>query len=336
MRGKKFGHRPIFVLSQTEKHSDDGKELKWAKVFEASWKPIAAIAVPVAVAVSPAIYKYYTFDRGVDGIIAEQALQLLRADPDIDGDEGVSDAEMAVRDWAIDVVERYSQVSFPQSARDLLRQTASDPEGPLSRSWLDLFENRVPCEPQSDISYARAETSEGSYARALLEVAVAEARNGITEFCAPERVLRYFRESVPWFEPSASTDWAAAFVGWVISQTGNPMQLDSLGPGVRHIWWSAQEKGLVYDDFSNLRVGDLVVWVRPTSPGAEIQSLREDVTSREMDVWGGHIGFVSSLSDTSMVIIGGNQSNAVSANTYPRDPAARLGTLVPLGYIRLE
>ena len=292
--------------------------------------------MPVAVAVSPAIYKYYTFDREVDGIIAEQALQLLRADPDIDGDDEVSDAEMAVRDWAIDVVERYSQVSFPQSARDLLRQTASDPEGPLSRSWLDLFENRVPCELQNDISFARVETTEGSYARALLEVAVAEAREGITEFCAPERVLKYFRESVPWFDPSASTDWAAVFVGWVIAQTGNPKQLENLGPGVRHIWWSAQEKGLVDDDFSNLRVGDLVVWVRPTSPGAEIQSLREEVNSREMAAWGGHIGFVSSLSETSMVIIGGNQSNAVSANTYPRDPAARRGLLVPLGYIRLE
>lgn len=322
----------MFVLSQAQKPSDDGKVPRWVKIFEASWKPIAAIAVPVAVAVSPAIYKYYTFDRGVDGIVAEQALQLLRADPDIDGDSEVSDAEMAVRDWAIDVVERYSQVNFPQPARDLLRKTASYPEGPLSRSWLELIENRVPCEPSDDIAF---ESPEASYARELLEVAVGEARNGVTEFCAPARVLEYFRESVPWFEPSASTDWAAAFVGWTIAQTGNRMQLANLGPGVRHIWWSAQEKGLVKYDLSNLRVGDLVVWVR-SSPGEDVEKLRERVTSKEQAAWGGHIGFVSNLSETSMVIIGGNQSDAVSANTYPRDPTARRGLLVPLGYIRLE
>ncbi|WP_209079037.1 N-acetylmuramoyl-L-alanine amidase [Shimia sp. R9_3] len=95
------------------------------KLFEASWKPIAAIAVPIAVAVSPAIYKYYTFDRGVDGIIAEQALQILRSDPDFDENSEISDAEKGVRDWAISVIERYSQTEFPEDARKLLREVAT-------------------------------------------------------------------------------------------------------------------------------------------------------------------------------------------------------------------
>jgi hypothetical protein len=217
----------------------------------------------------------------------------------------------------------------------LPRQIA-DPEGPLERSWLNLMANRVPCEPRDDVSFDSAELPDGSYTRALLEVAAEEARRGITEFCAPERILDYWSESTPWFEPSASTGWAAAFVGWVIAQTGNRMQLKGLGPGVRHIWWSAQRRGLVDDDFSNLRVGDIVVWVRNADLGMEIETLRERVFSGEQAAWDGNIGFVSSLSQNSMIIIGGNQANAVSARTLPRDPVEQRGPLVPLGYIRLE
>lgn len=335
MRRSFLRQRPIFVLPQAEKpqRSEGGSE--WVKIFEASWKPIAAIAVPIAVAISPAIYKSYTFDRGVDGIIAEQALELLRANPDIDGDEQVSDAEKGVRDWAIDVVERYSQVSFPEEARELLRQTASDPEGPVSRTWQELIENSVPCVRNDDVSFdVSVEASD--HAMALLEIATSEARDGVTEFCAPERVLEYFRVSASWFAPSPTDDWAASFVGYVISQDGNRAQLRGLGPGVRHIWWSALENDLVDDNFGNLRVGDLMVWVRVDDPGIDTRQFLARVFSGVEKTWGGHLGFVSELSETEMVVIGGNQSNAVTARRFPRNPDTRRGQLVPLGFVRFE
>lgn len=126
MRRRRSIVRPIFIAESPPKQADsDEQRVTWLKLFEASWKPIAAIAVPIAVAVSPAIYKYYTFDRGVDGIIAEQALQILRSSPDFDENSEVSDAEKGVRDWAISVIERYSQTEFPEDARELLRQTAT-------------------------------------------------------------------------------------------------------------------------------------------------------------------------------------------------------------------
>ncbi|MCF1464805.1 hypothetical protein FS827_26425 [Agrobacterium vitis] len=84
----------IYLAAQEKpKAVPEAGGMGWLAIFEASWKPLAAIAVPVAVALSPVIYKYYTFDRGVDSIIAQQALQILQKEPKLDGDGEITDAD---------------------------------------------------------------------------------------------------------------------------------------------------------------------------------------------------------------------------------------------------
>lgn len=203
-------------------------------------------------------------------------------------------------------------------------------------TWLGLLKNRVPCEPKEDTVLNLSKDSDrGERADKVLSIAIQEMREGITEFCAPERVIAYFAGAAPLFDPTPTSDWAAAFVGWVMAQAGNPGNLESLGPTVRDIWWSARDKGLTRDDFAKLAVGDIVVWVRQRFGSGDTLSLIESVNTQRELAWGGHIGFVVGISDGSISVIGGNQLNAVNVGSFPLNPAPRYGALIPLGYFRL-
>ena len=121
MRRKKPTRWHVMLVTRNAAKPDDADNgITLLKLFEASWKPIAAIFVLVAVAISPALYKHYTYDREVDSIIAEEALQILRGNPDTDENGDISSAEKGVRNWALDVIERYSRVKFPDDAKTLL------------------------------------------------------------------------------------------------------------------------------------------------------------------------------------------------------------------------
>lgn len=90
------------------------------------WKPTAAILVPIAIAVAPVTLSWMSSDRGVDNVIVASAFSILAADPD-------DSQEEAVRDWAMDVIEGYTNQQFSAEARREIQ------ESPLEVEQLSIF-----------------------------------------------------------------------------------------------------------------------------------------------------------------------------------------------------
>lgn len=300
MRFRRSVLKPVFFVSET-KSKPDSSSTGWLKVFEASWKPIAAIAVPVAVAVSPAIYKYYTFDRGVDGIIAEQALQILRSDPDIDDNDQISDAERGVRDWAISVIERYSQEDFPEAARELLQKSAS----PISQTASNP-------EPLTQAELAAALEAAAAVGNdAILKIAAKEV--GVREVTGPghnPRIEEYNRTMALSFPPTDDDiPWNGQFVGWVVKQAG---YTDFPNSAVSRSWetWGQSSE----DAIGDWEIGCIMVaWRGSPDAGAGIAGI-----------------YIGDKDEKNVRVLAGNIFNAVDATTISKErvTACRL----PLDY----
>lgn len=289
MRGRRSVLKPVMFVTEATK-KPDASGAGWLKVFEASWKPIAAIAVPVAVAVSPAIYKYYTFDRGVDGIIAEQALQILRNDPDLDDNDEISDAERGVRDWAISVIERYSQEEFPKDARELLQESAS----PISQTASNP-------EPLTQAELATALEAAAAVGNdTILKIAAKEV--GVREVPGPghnPRIAEYNQAMSLSFSPTDDDiPWNSQFLGWVVQQAG---YTDFPNSAVSRSWeaWGQSSE----DAIGDWEIGCIAVaWRRSPDSGTGIAGI-----------------YIGDKDEQYVRILAGNVFNAVDATTIARE-----------------
>jgi uncharacterized protein (TIGR02594 family) len=112
------------------------------------------------------------------------------------------------------------------------------------------------------------------------------------------RILQYLRSTTIDF-PSASRDetaWCSAFVNWCIEEAGYA--------GTDSAWaksWINWGRPI-----REPRPGCIVVWDRDTFQGGHIAD-------------GGHVGFYLSSDSDSVKVRGGNQGNAVSEQSYPKD-----------------
>ncbi|MGO7274674.1 hypothetical protein ACCT18_05135 [Rhizobium ruizarguesonis] len=258
----------------------------WLAFFEASWKPLAAVAVPIAVALSPAMYKYYTFDRGVDSIIAQQALQILQKDPRLDGAGSITEADKGARDWAISVIERYSQVSFSATTKTQLRESAS----PISQTAINP-DPLTPEELQKAISDASVAGDEKILKVVAGEIGVREGAVGTSP-----RIAAY-NASMNFAAADDSVAWNSQFLGWAVSQAGYK---HSSTPRSRS-WenWGQDSNELV----GEWLVGCVMVAQRGTS-----------------NSWTGIAGiYLGDKDDSHVRILGGNIYNAVDAATIEKD-----------------
>lgn len=99
------------------------------------------------------------------------------------------------------------------------------------------------------------------------------------------------------------TPWCAAFVGWCLKSVGIP-----------HLNEVAARK---YEKYGNEtkkpKVGDIVVIWRGSAAS-----------------WMGHVGFLHSMDETHISILGGNQGNEVSIRKYPRGRLLSFRTVVDI------
>mgnify|MGYP000324283663 CR=1 FL=1 len=106
----------------------------------------------------------------------------------------------------------------------------------------------------------------------------------------PEIVKMFAAVGHDWIKDD-ETPWCAAFVGWCLKSVDIP-----------HLNEVAARK---YEKYSNEtkepKVGDIVVIWRQSSTS-----------------WKGHVGFLHSMDETHVSILGGNQGNVVSIRKYPR------------------
>lgn len=104
-------------------------------------------------------------------------------------------------------------------------------------------------------------------------------------------VVQYYVESVGRKHPD-SVPWCAAFVGAMISRAGYKPSYSLLARS--YLDWGVRLKAP--------KVGAVVVFARGKPPS-------------------GHVGFVESFTDNVLVVIGGNQKDAVNRQLYSRSKA---------------
>ncbi|WP_226951213.1 conjugal transfer protein [Rhizobium terrae] len=115
------------------------------------------------------------------------------------------------------------------------------------------------------------------------------------------RILRYFEVCAPWFDPVGGdeVDWCAAFVNYCLVGSGH---MGTNHPGARSFYWNKNNQ------FRKLpRPVFGAIGVRRYAPFGD-------------PAWAtgpGHVGFVMRWTDTSVTLLGGNQSRTIKEMTYP-------------------
>lgn len=106
-------------------------------------------------------------------------------------------------------------------------------------------------------------------------------------------IIKFFADSGHNWVQDDETAWCAAFVGSVLAQCGisgtNKLNARS------YLKWGNSV------DINNAKQGDVVVFWRGSK-----------------DSWKGHVGFYSRHDANNVYVLGGNQGNSVTVQSYPR------------------
>jgi len=160
--------------------------------------------------------------------------------------------------------------------------------------------------------------SQSRIGRRMLQLAINEANTGVHEVAQSDRVADYWSSlGLPYTGLDRTFPWSAAFVSWVIKQSGNPHGLQ-LSPTHISNWRYASEKGLtIGPDGASPVPGDIAVRTRRES---------------DVDAWNsqdalapGFSGFVYEVNADEIVVIGGNASHSVRPTIWHRDDPRILG-----------
>jgi len=125
----------------------------------------------------------------------------------------------------------------------------------------------------------------------------AEAYLGLEEFPGArhnQQILDMFAESGHGWVQEDETPWCAAFVGSVLAQVG--IQGTGALNARSYLEWGEPV------DLARAQRGDVVVFWRGSRDG-----------------WQGHVGFYHGIDGNNILVLGGNQGNAVSVAPYSAD-----------------
>lgn len=222
--------------------NDKSPSLEWI------WKPIAAIMVPIAVAAAPALFTWFSQDRGVDRIVVQSAFNMLERQPN---QEEANEERL----WAIAVIEDASGIEFtPRAQQQLLQrplETSPLPSGAWSAGWWTLTGEQL------DQRLALVENSD---ARRALEVAIGQM--GVSEFLgdASNPVIEQYHDSIDGLAGSDdSVPWASSFLNWVMVEAGIAGP-NSVAPQVWDSWGTEASAGPI----NEVPIGCIAVMGRPS------------------------------------------------------------------------
>ena len=114
------------------------------------------------------------------------------------------------------------------------------------------------------------------------------------------RILNYFRVGASWFDPAEGdeVDWCAAFVNYCLVTSGHP---GTDHPGARSFFWNKN--------------GQFAVLEKPVY-GAIAVRRYSPFSDPQWKTGSGHVGFITGFTDSSVTLLGGNQSDTVRESTY--------------------
>jgi hypothetical protein len=165
--------------------------------------------------------------------------------------------------------------------------------------------------------------SQTKAATRLLSLAVAEINRNIDEEVTAERILQYWRAIPSFSAPSVQMPWNAAFLSWLIRESGNKDNLVMSASGIA-IWRDALAKKLTFvPNEKPVLPGDIVVFLRA---GAENL---EEVRAGKVSFTPTGNGIVYSSSADKFSVIEGNVGNAIRLHEH-------LMTEKIVGFIRLS
>lgn len=195
----------------------------------------------------------------------------------------MSTSELAGIADAIKVIEGWRKGTIRSLENDPAPEEG--PPGPLSsaapaaRDWMDL---------------ARAEAARP-----------AQDRSEWSGSATNPRIVEYFKVASPWFLPEVKkggdeVDWCAAFVNFCLESAG----FAGTGhPGARSFFWPNKHF---------IRIPD-------AQPGCIAVYRDAPFSDPNWKTGTGHVGFVVDASATTVTLLGGNQSNTVREQTFPRE-----------------
>ncbi|TCH99409.1 TIGR02594 family protein [Roseococcus sp. SYP-B2431] len=116
------------------------------------------------------------------------------------------------------------------------------------------------------------------------------------------RILDYFRIGTAWREVTQDeTDWCAAFVNYCLVNAGHP---GTNSPGARSFFWNRNGR------FESLAA---------PKPGCIVVIRRLPFDDPKWALGPGHVGFFVAGTDSSVTLLGGNQSNTVRESNFPKE-----------------
>ncbi|QRM45218.1 conjugal transfer protein [Rhizobium sp. BG4] len=115
------------------------------------------------------------------------------------------------------------------------------------------------------------------------------------------RILNYFKVCSAWFEADGGdeVDWCAAFVNYCLVTSGH-MGTDH--PGARSFFWNKK--------------GQFISLPKPI-PGSIAVRRYAPFSDPKWESGPGHVGFVIAASETTVTLLGGNQSGTVRESVFP-------------------
>ncbi len=279
-------------MSASDKNNDG---LLTLEKLEKLSKITAAIAIPVLLAVGGWIFQAQSQNNKLSHDYVKLAVDILRADKD-SNDE-------ALRTWAVDLLNEYSEVKFLDDARDSLISGEITLPKPTSKISI----------PKYKLAPPKSKVILSSIQKKLIDVALGEINSNVHEVASYERIGKYWHSlGMDLDGKDIGVSWSGAFISWVIDQSGNPNKV-LLSSANYKIWNDSVSKGLaILPSEEKPMPGDLVFFLR--QDGLNIQTVRagEKISFRS------HSGVVYESSDKSFSSIEGNVQNGIRLreNTY--------------------
>ena len=166
--------------------------------------------------------------------------------------------------------------------------------------------------------------------RKILSLAVDELNAGVHEVNQYIRVGDYWKSLGSNFDGKSTANgfrvpWSAAFISWLVSQSGNPFKLSLSNQNVK-IWYSAREKNLVLSSDATPVPGDLMLIVTGWARADDVKKASLD----EKPYFPAGLRVVYGVTNDRIEAIGGNIADGVNLVSTSRNSDKIVG------FIRLE
>lgn len=265
----------------------------------------AAIAIPVVIAIGGWLLQVHSESGKLNQEYVKIAVEILRADSDTQN--------VALREWAVDLIDKHSEVSLSTPARKALisGEAGLPPTTPSARTPGNY-----------DLGLPDGIDGVPHIQKEILESALDEINRNVHERKQPEAIRKYWQVLGQDLDGFSSKDWSAAFLSWVVAATGNPSHL-LLADTESAIWNDAVKRGFTFT----------IKEQEPTPGDLAFFKRRHQSDAGNPSDFAGHSGVVYEVFGDGFTMIAGNSADMIRLTRvyYDRKTAMEL-----LGFVRIH